>query len=591
MSSQPGTKECLQEIAGYVGGVLVCLGVLTWVLQLWRADLSVPFHYGEDALPLLTFVKATLENGWYLHNPHLGAPWPADFHDYPMADSLHFGLMKLLGLLLHNPIKVANVYYLLTFPLATLATLFVLRRLEIAWGPALLVSLLFAFLPYHLERQLRHLPLSAYYLVPPTILVALWIGQERLSVRRGGAKFWMSVGVAGLVSCAGIYYAVFGVFFLLVAGLGATLTRRRLAPALTALVFAGVIAVGLFLNILPCLVYSWKHGSNLTAIARAPGHAEMFGLNISHLLLPIPQHRWSDYLSYFASHESRYGVSLGLIGSIGFVLLLVRFCLVRRTNEGKVKTLDLLSALNGCGVLLGTVGGFGFLFSFLVTPWIRCHYRICIFLAFFALVAIALLLEGLYRRFIKSTRTRTAYCGLLMLLLIGGVLDQTAPSSRPEYERVAQRFHADAAFIHRIEAAVGPKAKVFQLPYWPFPEAGPSFSYDHLRPYLHSRVLHWSFGAFKSREVARWQESLSQQPPAELVQTLIQAGFGGIYLDRKGYPDHGAEMEKLLMKALGSSPLISDDGRELFFSLPTAGKRFVVNAPAVRPMNSGDGGQ
>src|SRR5438132_909694 len=172
-------KTTLKAAAGYGAAVVLCCVLLAWVMNLWAADLSVPLVYGGDALPVFAFVKGVIENGWFLHNDSLGAPGTMDFHDYPSADTLHYALMKLLSFAVSDPIRVVNLYFLLTFPLTTLTTLFVLRRFDVGWVPGTVASLLYAFMPYHFARHLCHLFLASYYLIPPTILVMLWVYQGR----------------------------------------------------------------------------------------------------------------------------------------------------------------------------------------------------------------------------------------------------------------------------------------------------------------------------------------------------------------------------------------------------------------------------
>src|SRR5437763_12389820 len=80
----PG-QRWLQALAVYAGAVAACLLVLTLVLQLWTADLRVPFLYGGDGLLFQALVKGVIEQGWYLHNARLGAPFGLDLHDFPLV--------------------------------------------------------------------------------------------------------------------------------------------------------------------------------------------------------------------------------------------------------------------------------------------------------------------------------------------------------------------------------------------------------------------------------------------------------------------------------------------------------------------------
>src|SRR5207237_2436727 len=104
-------------------------------------------------------------------------PGSFQMFDYPMADHLHFAVMKLISFIVRDFAVVCNVYYLLTFPLITLSCLCVFRCFKLSYGPAIFGSLLYSFLPYHFQRGQPHLFLSGYYLIPPMVMVILWISR------------------------------------------------------------------------------------------------------------------------------------------------------------------------------------------------------------------------------------------------------------------------------------------------------------------------------------------------------------------------------------------------------------------------------
>ena len=56
-------------------------------------------------------------------------------------------------------------------------------------------------------------------------------------------------------------------------------------------------------------------------------------------------------------------------------------------------------------------------------------------------------------------------------------------------------------------------------------------------------------------------------PADEMVHALQSAGFEGVYLDRYGYEDSGARMEKNLTRLLGRPLLVSPNTRWCFFKL------------------------
>jgi phosphoglycerol transferase len=571
----------LAPLAPYAGAVGLCVLLLTFVLQLWRADLRVPFQYYGDAVWNLALVKGLLEDGWYLHNDCLGAPGSMDLHDFPFVDSLFFVMLKGLALATHDFTLALNLFFLLTFPLTTLSSLLVLRRFQVSTGPAVVASLLYTFLPYHLLRGEGHVFLAAYFLVPLAVelMLRVYLGPER----RGVSPPVGAVVVCLLLGCAGVYYAFFTCFFLLVAGAASAARRRTLYPLGAAGLLIAVITLAVAVNLLPTWIYQLRQGPNRQAVDRTAYHAEHMCLKAADLVLPVDKHRvrrlahWKAmYSDQFTPvwRETNYS-TLGLAGAAGFLLLLGRL-FVRRPCT-RVGLADGLAALNASALALGCSGGGGALFSLYVSPMIRGYSRVCVFIAFFALLALARLVDRLPRR-LHSPRGRWLYRGGLAVALGLGVLDQCPPWFVPPYDKLKEIYSAEAQFVGRIEATLPPGSMIFQLPSVHFPEGpcNPSWaSTDHFRCYLHSRHLRWSYGCMHGREVDRWRLEVSGQPLPQMVQTLAATGFRGIVVDRAGYADLAAKLEPELTRLLGVEPVVSrgHDCRYSFYDLTPYARR------------------
>ncbi len=141
-------------IGVYLGTALLSLAIVAWVMQLWNADFSVPFHWklGDDVSFQATLVKNLGENGRLYTNAFLGAPGQMDLHDFPQPYFLHFFFLKLLSLFSRDFVLVLNLYFLLAFPLTAVVSLFVFRCFKFSWASGVVGSLLFTFLPYHFMR-------------------------------------------------------------------------------------------------------------------------------------------------------------------------------------------------------------------------------------------------------------------------------------------------------------------------------------------------------------------------------------------------------------------------------------------------------
>lgn len=574
----------LLELGVYLGAAIVCCALTCWFLALWQADLRIPFAYGvRDELTVAMGSKWLIECPWIFSNPYLAMPFGSVNFNYPQPDVFHYLTIKLLGLTTSNFGWVMNWFYLLSFPATCLCTLYVLRKLSIGYPAALLGSLLYTFLPYHFMRGEAHLFLAAYYLVPFVALLMFRVASEnppllkqepgkwpRLAWRDHG--FIGTTAICVIAGSSGVYYAFFACFLLIIAGLASTAVQRRIVPLLSALVLAGLIALTILLCLLPHLLLGHRNIST-----RASGDAETYALKVTQLLLPVSGHR----LPALAALKNKYyhaaplvnendAATLGVVGSIGFVLLLcwggarIMGANARWLKQDDQRLLSVAALLTLAATLLATIGGLGSLFAVLVSPQIRSLNRISVFIAFFSLLAVVLLLDrGLGARLRGRASKLIYYSGVAMIGVIG-LYDQTSPINIPNYRAIAQAFVADARFVRTIETKVPPGAMIFQLPYLTYPEAS---RYDLARGYLHSRTLRWSYGAMINERSDLWQRAVQALPPQQMVQELVAAGFSGVYLDRKILSGNGTALEQELIAIVGEQPLVSPQAQLSFFDL------------------------
>lgn len=554
-------------IAAILSALLTC-----FFLKLWRADLHVPFHYNGDALLHAMFIKGIVDNGWYWQNPRLGAPGGLQMYDFPAVDNSAAVIIALVGLFTKHPFLVLNIFYLLTFPLVTLSALFVFRQLNLSYAVALFASLLYTFLPYHFMRGESHLFLSAYYFIPLVVLVLVWVASDQLTNWRS-RKFILSVVVCVLVGSNSVYYPFFACFLLLIAGLSAALVKRSLRPLAPAMLLVAVTFAVVVINFAPSVVYLYKHGDAHVADRSLAG-PEIYSLKISQLLLPITGHRVARLNSIKTLYNRNTNVTesdaaaLGFVGSIGFLVLLAQ--LFFRRSERNTLLAD-LGILNLFAVLLATIGGFGSLFALFVSPAIRSYNRISVFIAFFSLLAVAIGIEWFYERRVKTGAARIVFYVVVGVMCVAALLDQTSRGYIPQYAQIKSEFESDRNFVAGIAATLPQGASVFQLPYIPFPEypgVEKMVDYDHLRGYLHSQNLRWSYGAIKNRSGDRRLKQIAALPVDEMCETLALAGFSGVYIDRNGYDDDSlAALESQLRDALQIAPVVSENGRLIFYNL------------------------
>lgn len=534
------------------------------ILRLWNLKwLNFPLEYERDALFYAMTIKSTIMSGWYLTNPSIGVPDGYSLADFPMPDGFHFLIIKFLSLFSTHWALVYNLFFLLAFPLSTITALFVLKRFGLSYPLSLTASLLFSLLPYHFIRGGQHLFLSAYFMVPLAIWLAVLIYEDKLFEGRKKIASWLLYAcVCALLGSTGVYYAFFASFFILISGLLTSYAKGRLYPLRYSLVFTFFISSAVLINILPCLIYQKQNGLNTEVGHRQPYETETYGLKIAQLLLPVDK----DRVKSFAKIKKKYNLcplvnenstaTLGIIGSIGLLILIGRIFMQKKSEPDNV--LDSLTYFNLCGILLATIGGFSTLFSYFISPSIRAYNRISIYLAFFALAAFFLMLQ----RWLQNTSHKDSQkilWGCSLFLLTFGIYNQTSSSFSlsKQMKSISQAYSEDEKFISQIDTLLPKQSMIFQLPYIPFPEAGNHNKigdYGHFKNYLHSHCQRWSFGAIKGRTIDLWQKEVSSMPIPAMLDQLVSRGFKGLYLNRKGYPDHGCAIEKELAKVLNVTP-------------------------------------
>ena len=578
----------VRDFLPYVVAVALCIAILVPVWHLRHIDLTVPLGTISDHNLVQEVVALAVRDAHFYVNPLLGAPGQQELYDFPVLPWAQFLVLLPIRLLTRNPGLALNLFYFLSYPLITVTALYALRRLGISTILAIAGALLYAFIPFHQLRNEGHLIYSCYYFVPLVALVVIWVstGHELFRYPAHGVGRWVTWdGLFGVLVCVAIgwdnpYYAFFGAMLLCVSGLlGWLYSGSRLSiPA--AVVLLTVLVLSFSASLLPTMAYWQQHGRASTAV-RSPAESEIYGLTIVQLLAPVTNHRipaaaaWKGrFRSSAVLVNENDWASLGVIGSVGFLALLG--CLfVKQCPE----VFYSISILNLFCVLLGTIGGFGTVFSYLISPQLRGFNRISVYISFFCTSAVLLLLDRvIVARLGASYRRPVTVVAAVSLLLIG-IPDQVPrglTAGRPEMEA---HFKQDETFIRQIERVVPPHAMIFQLPYDPFPETPPinkMTDYDEMKGYLHSDSLRWSYGAMKDRADDKWIAAVSREPIDQMLLTLVATGFGGVYIDRNGYQDGAAALESQLRTLLGHQPVVDDSGRLAFF---------VLDANAVASLN------
>ena len=594
----PRTVSCwLLQVLPYVVCVIITCVFVVWGQRLDQVDWRAPFSYTGDTLLILPLVKSFIETGTQWHNDRLGAPGIQEIYDFPVIDNFHFAMIWLLSFVDNDPTLIFNIYHILTYPLTTITAMIVARQLGMSTLASGATAILYTFLPYHYIRAEAHYFLAAYYIVPLTILVTIWIasgptpfirrnetGKQRLSLWNGQALAVMLIAI--LTATAGAYYAFFGCALLAMATCYQFVIQRSvLAVASSLSVILMIATVGVIQHI-PAMRHQLANGNNSAPHLRISEEAEIYGLKMSQLILPTENHRniymnriqsaVSTSLDRPVNNSDNRAAALGMVGSVGFLTLLVLAILPIQKNP----LLSSVSALTLFAFLLGTVGGYSAIFAHLISPQVRAYARIVVYLAFLSLFVVmwgldrVLTIPKLQRYRLVNNIIRLA----IFASVVGvGIWDQT---NRFWFRRViiqhrvpsAISYNQDVAYFRLVEEKL-PGGCVFMLPMIPYPESKvveQLAMYEHVRGYIHTKTLRWSFGAMRGREVDLWQREVATLPVKDMLDKLVIRGFDGLFIDRRGYKP--AEADKLIadvVLVLGNdiTPLIHPDNVEYFYDL------------------------
>jgi hypothetical protein len=547
------TRRRWLEVARITALVLVI--ATTWCLVERRTTGSrfqVPLAAESDALGMLAGAKAAAEGDFQLFLPkivtRLGAPQGANWNDWPIVDEPLFvvsgWVARVIGLF-----AAVNLMVLIAHVLAGVAFYLVCRWLRYRWQWAFTGSLVFALSHFAFHRGLPHLTLTFFWHIPLCLLVVWWCG-SRAGLRFRSGRFAVAVGVAVATAVQNPYYTGLFLQLLGITALAHLLRgdfgRRFVVPTALAAVTLGCFVL---MNI-DTMRHQWAHGPNPEPSYRSYRNSEMFALKPLDLFVPPATHRFEparQFASAYLTDETRktilpgeaFSSYLGIAGAVAFVWLAL--VAVRRVAAFPNRPLPVHAVQIVWIILFSVAGGVNGMLGQLGLTAFRCPNRYSIFI-------LALVLLFAVRELTRlSRRWHPAAVWLLPLLMLPVFFWDQLPQrpSRDSIRAAATALHSDRAFASAMEAELPRGAMVFQLPVMRFPESWPIHQmgdYEHLRPYLHSSHLRFSYGTNKGRGDADWQIEASRKPPAKMLRIIERAGFAAIYINRKGFPDGGAEL-------------------------------------------------
>lgn len=559
-------KSAALQAALIVGAAVLMLGG-------GRRDFDVPLRFSGDGLIFQALSKGTYDNGWWWHNPWLSAPSSYDALAFPANANVDQALVRVASLFARSPALALTVAWIGSLALGGLIAGACFRRLGLSPLASFVFGTLYGLSPYALYRDVSHFNLLSY-LVPLPCTLALVLACDRTTVL--GRR--TTVGLMAACCLLGFnysYYAFFGCFFVVVAGLAGSLVHRSWRPGMLGVAATLLVGTCTALNLLPSFRSWQEHGRPTIIRSKTPAEADVYGLKIRHLVSPLFEHTFPPFRAWTA-REARAAYPLdnenmvsrlGFVATVGFLVLLAAVMLPERTGGLRDGPLLLAAArMNLAGLLLATLGGFGSLFNLLLTPEIRAYNRVTPFLAFFSLLAAGALFDA--ASFTSKPRRSIVLAAIVLLL---GLADHAHALRRLNmaHPEIAGEFARLKALVGHLEAALPPRAMVFQLPltrYLNDDGRARMKPYENLRPYVVSRQIHWSYPALSNSQVA-WQERVAKLSIPQLLPVLRSQGFVALLVDGYGYGDAGRALVDSALALLGPASILARDERYVALDL------------------------
>jgi phosphoglycerol transferase len=579
------------DLAAVAGLVVLC--TLAWCSAngVWTlADLREPTAYLDpekcDVIHALAMMKAGTKGEFlplaWKQVPELGAPYGANWNDWPFVEELLVNAFAILAAMF-GLFQGLNIAAMLGNSLA--ATVFYLVARASACTPrwAFVGALAFGLAPFIFAQQPFHITCEWVWQIP--LFLPVWRSVATPPGLAFGSTAFRSALAVGVV--AGLMNPYYTNILCQLTLLGAAVQfyRSRSRPALlAALCVIGMAALAFSLMNVDTWTYRLAHGPSNGAVVREYKWLEIYGLKIKDLFIPPPMHRSAAFAAFSVAHRqaaplldeaASYQGIVGLACLVWLVSAAVKAMLDGRNVDVPLEVWQILWI-----VLMFTTGGLNAIIGTFGFTLFRggTRYTIVIF-------AITLMYAARRLSRLEADEAATGRSGSNLLWPVAAAAaclvilwDQVPRPPTPEDKSlIARQVAADREFAERIEAALPEAAMVFQMPVMEFPESpAPGVPpYDHFRPYLYTKNLRFSFGSMKGRDRERWQpavqarffEGAALDPQANqircnpenaraAVDELRRLGFSAIYVNRNGFPDRAKGLESMLLDLGYTAPPI-----------------------------------
>lgn len=534
---------------------------------------------------------------------NLGAPYRADYSDWPLGLAIEFMpaglLIKAFGLSIGS-----NLYLLLCHIAAGLSMFICLRFMGAKRLWASVAALGFGLSPFLFYRGLAHTMLANIVFLVPIVCAAAWyLFHKPLEFHRRSV-FWFFSAFSFFIGNQILYFSAPYLWVLLGASLVWAIRSKKILTLIPYMVNGVFFIVGFIVSNLPYFLNSLKNGGNSQVVVSEYQHLQWAALRPIEMFLPgsgsgMPIldlvsrfHENRDFFRLNIGASESMSAYLGLLGCISFLLLVGTTLYYAATNrQSRISGwfwfaifLIAFSIVSGLNNILGLGGVYV----------LRSANRYSIFIAAVALIFLALFLSANSKKLSHWKQVLLAMA-LLAIPCIETILPRLRGAElhrhvedvvfwkkgSNQWESRAASYQSDVEFAKKLEAALPAGSMVFNLPIIDLPSPG---AYTFYRPTYFTENIRYSFGNIHGRAKDSWLKSIQNLSPEEMISKLQGYGFSGIlvYYGENIPEKHNKEAERILLSLQAKNlPVIkSPAGDFTFFELrPDPHPEF----PAVSP--------
>jgi phosphoglycerol transferase len=559
-------------------GIVWCTTYVKWTSSSWASPTRYLIPDQTDELTTLAVLKSVSEGDFRPFRSkivkRLGAPNEANWNDYPIIEEIQltfFGfLSKWFGLF-----AGLNLSLLLGHLLAGTCFFLVARYLSASLLCSFLGGLAYGLAPFLFAQSPHHITILYVWHLPLFIPVWNWVREEP-GIKIGSKRFWCALGIGLLTGVHNVYFSYIFCQFVLIGAFILFWKNRKKENLFASFWIIASVFLGFCLMNVDTWSHQWTMGRNTNVLERQYRWLEIYGLKLVDMVTPPIDHQLGVLAHWGSLYRSQTiladeGSYLGIVGLGCFLLLLVSSFkrMMKKSSEAlpveffQILWIFVFFTVGGINSIQGTLG-----FTLFRTG---CRYSIVILLI--SLMYAVQKMSAWEERYKTRINSQALSSWYIYVALLGSLLiffDQ-APKSNSEEEDTRTEFliRSDQEFTGAMEKALPPGAMVFQLPVMSFPESPVAGidSYNHLRPYLYSKTLRFSFGSNKGRDSEKWQLALAELPIKEQIREILAKGFLGLYVNRLGYRDQAAEVQTVLKSMGYPEPIVSKSQDLIFFDL------------------------